>query len=83
YDFWKSNNRPSILFYQSNKLINPATIDSDQYQKVREFFNQFKPDGKNPGLYYRYETELDFEKKLRIDLTRFIAERVKKNLLLK
>jgi len=61
YKTWLENNKPKILFFRCNKQVPPDQIDTDQLNKLNMFFKEFQFDGKNPGIYFTYQEESEFE----------------------
>jgi hypothetical protein len=73
YRAWKATGRPHILFYRrSTSPISLDDIDPDQYAKVRVFFDKFKPETGNPGLFTSYGLPSEFESRVRQDLTKIL-----------
>lgn len=75
YNLWKQTQRPKILFYRCTRV--PASLDDiepDQYGRVRKFFANFDADKMHPGLYWDFQTPEEFEKRVRLDLTKLLYE---------
>lgn len=60
---------PKIMFYRCERLPpSLREIDPDQLGRVNNFFKQFEPDGRHPGLVRPYREPADFERIVREDL---------------
>jgi hypothetical protein len=69
---WNARGSPHIMFYFNQKPHTPASVeDAQQWQHVLDFQQDFPPE----GLWWRYGSELDFERLAREHLTRFLLER--------
>jgi len=73
YDRYTNERDIQIMFYFNSCPI-PQDVDLIQFQKVREF----KKEIKDLGAYYKdFESTKDFEKELRMDLTRYVKDLLK------
>jgi HEAT repeat protein len=69
YEAWRQKSSPQIMVYFNQKPYNPnSSKESEQWTQVLKFKENF-PEG---GLWWKYEGEADFERKLRNHLTQFI-----------
>ncbi len=59
YNLWKHHGRPEILFYRCLRPLDP-NLDLEQYQRVREFFQQFSPSGAHPGFIKAFKETDEF-----------------------
>jgi len=74
HELLRTRGAPQILFYRCRRLIDPTTIDIDQLKRVNNFFSDFAPGGKHPGIYSGYITPDEFERKARQDLEKTIRK---------
>lgn len=73
YSRWQKSGRPQILLYRCERAPeNLDDIDVAQYERVKDFFAQLKPDGLYSGFYRTYQTPEDFGLRLHADLNSFI-----------
>ena len=66
-----------IMFYFKNAPISPSNIDPDQFREVMEFRNSLGSEG---ALFWRFNTLEEFERILRVHLSRQIQEFSKRDL---
>jgi len=83
YQSWLKANRPRIMFYRCVRAPKTITqVDSNQYSKVENFFNQFNAvKGKHPGLYKEFDSATDFERDINEHLAKLLlsfSEQTKK-----
>jgi len=74
----KGTGWPKIMFYRCVRPVDPRTIDLSQYGRVQDFFRQFEPDGKHPGLVSNYTEVNEFERLVRNHLENCILEYIEK-----
>jgi hypothetical protein len=78
YRSWQDLGRPAILFFHKTQAKTQApdlrSIDPAQLQKVQRFLREFETDGSHPGLVKPYNAADDFERELRIALTRALPQ---------
>jgi hypothetical protein len=71
---------PKIMFYRCVRPVSLLRIDAAQFGRVQEFFKQFEPDGKHPGLTLNYTEPEEFERLVREHLEGALREYAKKYL---
>lgn len=72
---WRKNEKPQILFYRC--MRSPANLDEldpDQYKRITTFFTQFDVNNNFPALYQTFQTTEEFERRVRLDLTKLILK---------
>lgn len=79
YEEWKLNKKIEIMFYRSIKPLDYRTIDVDQINAVKNFFEEFGPNGKHPGLFKDYSSVSQFESAIFSDLCEIIIKISKEN----
>ena len=65
--------RPRILFYRCTRPA-PVSVDTEQLSNVQRFFDEFAPDGQNPGLFQDFGKASEFEKMVEKHLTELMLE---------
>lgn len=71
YEAWKQKGSPQIMVYFNQKPYNPSSSkESEQWTQVLRFKENFPEE----GLWWKYEGEADFERKVRNHLTQFIRK---------
>jgi hypothetical protein len=76
YERFTNKNDIQIMFYFNSCPI-PQDADLMQFQKVREFKKKIE----DLGAYHKpFESTKDFEKKLRMDLTRYVKDILRKEI---
>jgi HEAT repeat protein len=71
YEAWKKKGSPQIMIYFNQKPYNPiSSKESEQWTQVLRFKENFPEE----GLWWKYEGEADFERKVRNHLTQFIRK---------
>ena len=83
YEEWEKSKNIEIMIYKSTKPIQYNDIDSKQIEAVKNFFSEFNPKGKHPGLFREYSTMSMFEKAIFSDLCETIIKIVKKRSIIK
>lgn len=74
-ELWRSSGRPQVMVYFKRKPYEPrSSEDHVQWLKVREFRDNFPPQ----GLWRDYRTGPEFGKRLRLDLTAIIQKTTEK-----
>lgn len=73
YQTFQNGGNVTIMFFFNNCTL-PHDLDVEQFLKVREFKEKIQSLG---SLYKTYETIGEFEKSLRIDLTRCVKDKLK------
>jgi hypothetical protein len=74
YQLWKEYRKPRVMFYRCTREVPPDVRDSEQFERVEDFFAQFEPSGKNPGLYHSFDTIEEFEDLLFDNLQRLLLD---------
>jgi HEAT repeat protein/3',5'-cyclic AMP phosphodiesterase CpdA len=76
YEARKQKGSPQIMVYFNQKPYNPSSSkESEQWTQVLRFKENFPEE----GLWWKYEGEADFERKVRNHLTHFIRNRYSNN----
>ena len=78
YDNWNRKGYPQIKMFRSNKKANPGTVDTDQLKRVQDFFKEFSPEGKHPGLVKYYSTLREFRTAINNVLWEYVFNHNKK-----
>lgn len=72
YDAWSESGSPHIMFYFSQKPHTPTSVEeAEQLTQVLNFQRRFPPE----GLWWRYGSELEFERLVRDHLTKLVLEK--------
>ena len=72
YEAWSENGTPHIMFYFNQKSHTPTSVEeAEQWAQVLNFQQRFPPE----GLWWRYGSELEFERLVREHLTKFVLEK--------
>jgi hypothetical protein len=72
YEAWNEHGSPHIMFYLNQKPYTPTSVEeARQWRQVLDFQRRFPPE----GLWWRYASELEFERFVREHLTKFILEK--------
>jgi len=66
--------KPRVLFYRCIRKPDLEKIDPRQLGKVRQFFQDFEPDGKHPGLVQNYKNKEKFGRHLRTHLGHIVRD---------
>jgi hypothetical protein len=73
YEAWKEHGSPHIMFYFNQKPYTPSSVEeTTQWGQVLNFQRNFPLE----GLWWRYGSELEFERLVRQHLTKYILEKV-------
>ena len=68
YDEFEKNRKIKIMIYRSTKRLECNKIDTKQIDAVNNFFREFNPKGRHPGLFKEYSSNTSFEKMIFSDL---------------
>ena len=75
YALWQEFKKPRIWLYRKVAHVSPDAIDSEQFEKVNQFFMQLNTTtGEHPVIYYEFETLAEFEAMLLEDLQKLLLE---------
>lgn len=63
YEAWKKTNhvKPEIKFLHKRVEETPELLADEQYIQVKKFLNNFNLEGEHPGLYYTFDSDVEFE----------------------
>jgi HEAT repeat protein len=71
YEAWKQKGLPQIMVYFNQKPYTPSSSkEAEQWTQVLKFKENFPEE----GLWWKYDGEADFERKVRNHLTQFIRK---------
>jgi hypothetical protein len=72
FEAWCENGSPHIMFYFNQKPHTPTSVEeAEQLTQVLNFQRRFPRE----GLWWRYGSELEFERLVRDHLTKFVLEK--------
>lgn len=74
YEEWEKNKNIEIMLYRSTKKLDFHTKDTDQLEAVKNFFKEFAPNGKHPGLFKDFSSPLQLKKAIFSDLCEIIIK---------
>ena len=61
YDLWKKHGHPRIAMFRGMRPPDKSKLDSAQYARVQDFFNNFARDKAHPGLVKPYRSPAEFQ----------------------
>jgi len=74
YRLWHQHKRPRVMFYWCKRNPPFDEIEAIQFQRVKDFFAEFAPDARHPGLYQTFDSVEEFERLIRQNLTNFLLQ---------
>ncbi len=78
YSRWNEKGSPRIKIFRCRRKIGYDS-DTDQLKKVQDFFNEFRAEGKHPGLVKGYSNLKEFESTIRNVLLEYALSHNAKN----
>jgi hypothetical protein len=65
YRTWEKNRTPHIMVFKSSEPIPREHINEEQIRNINNYFSEFRPDGRYPGIYREFGSKEAFESEFR------------------